>query len=51
LFILQATVLKREGDEQKSKPEDLPDPINIIQSFRVKGMECKSCKAFIFRRG
>jgi len=31
-----------------SKPEDLPGLLTIIQSFRVKGMECKSCKAFIF---
>jgi hypothetical protein len=31
-----------------SKPEDLPGSSTIIQSFRVKGMECKSCKAFIF---
>jgi hypothetical protein len=31
-----------------SKPEDLPRHLTIIQSFRVKGMECKSCKAFIF---
>jgi hypothetical protein len=30
------------------KPEDLPGSSTIIQSFRVKGMECKSCKAFIF---
>jgi len=30
------------------KPEDLPGSLTIIQSFRVKGMECKSCKAFIF---
>jgi hypothetical protein len=34
--------------QQCFKPEDLPGSLTIIQSFRVKGMECKSCKAFIF---
>jgi hypothetical protein len=34
--------------EMCRKPEDLPRSSTIIQSFRVKGMECKSCKAFIF---
>jgi len=49
LFVLQATVLKMTGRQQTgSKPEDLPGSLTIIQSFRVKGMECKSCKAFIF---
>ena len=49
LFVLQATVLKLTGRQQTgSKPEDLPGSSTIIQSFRVKGMECKSCKAFIF---
>jgi hypothetical protein len=49
LFVLQATVLLLTGRQQSgSKPEDLPGSSTIIQSFRVKGMECKSCKAFIF---
>jgi hypothetical protein len=44
------TVLNEREGEVNAKPEDLPGLSTIIQSFRVKGMECKSRRAFIFRR-
>jgi hypothetical protein len=31
-----------------SKPEDLPVRLTIIQSFRVKGMECKAGRHLYF---
>ena len=35
----------------KAKSEDLPGSHLIIHGFRVKGMECKRCEAFIFLTG
>jgi hypothetical protein len=51
LLNLHTTVrLLRDGKVFNSftEPEDLPGLQTIIQSFRVKGMECKSPRAFIF---
>jgi vitamin B12 transporter len=49
LLNLHTTVNKwREGVQQKPSQKTCHNLLTIIQSFRVKGMECKSCKAFIF---
>jgi hypothetical protein len=43
-------IIRREGVHQNPSQKTCQVYLTIIQSFRVKGMECKSCKAFIFHR-
>jgi hypothetical protein len=37
----------REGHIKFNEPEDLPKSLTIIQSFRVKGMECIAVRLYI----